>query len=118
MTSLTDLPNDAIDRIVDRMGDDLLRAKVHAKGAGRRAVEDDPNPNQAKMDKAQKEADEAVERAEREYDRSVSRLMATSKPMYAVVFPKARQLYDDWALLQYTKSFNDWALQTMHGAVN
>ena len=115
--TVADLPHDAIKCIIDRLGDDVVRAQVHAKGAGRRAFQAliSRADNKAKMDKEKEEADEAVERAERAYDRSVSRLMATCKQLHAVVYlkGKAREMYDEWCLLQHAKSLNDWALQTM-----
>ena len=117
--TVADLPHDAIKCIIDRLGDDVVRAQVHAKGAGRRAFQAGRLPlisrayYKAKMDKEKEEADEAVERAERGYDRSVSRLMATCKQLHVVVYPKAREMYDEWCSLQHAKSMNDWALQTM-----
>ena len=114
--TVADLPHDAIKCIIDRLGDDVVRAQVHAKGAGRRAFQAliSRADNKAKMDKEKEEADEAVERAERGYDRSVSRLMATCKQLHVVVYPTARKMYDEWCSLQHAKSMNDWALQTMH----
>ena len=118
--TVADLPHDAIECIIDRLGDDVVRAQVHAKGAGRRAFQAGRLPlvsrwayYKAKMDKEKEEADEALERAERAYDRSVSRLMATCKQLHVVVYPKAREMYDEWCSLQHAKSMNDWALQTM-----
>ena len=122
--TVADLPDDAIKCIIDRLGDDVVRAQVHAKGAGRRAFQTGQLPlisrayYKAKMDKEKEEADEAVERAERAYDRSVSRLMATCKQLHVVVYPKAREMYDEWCLLQHAKSLNDWALETMRNRVN
>ena len=119
--TVADLPHDAIECIIDRLGDDVVRAQVHAKGAGRRAFQAGRLPlvsrwayYKAKMDKEKEEADEALERAERAYDRSVSRLMATCKQLHVVVYPKARKMYHAWCSLQHAKSMNDWALQTMH----
>ena len=124
--TVADLPHDAIKCIIDRLGDDVVRAQVHAKGAGRRAFQAGRLPlisrayYKAKMDKEKEEADEAVERAERAYDRSVCSLMATCKQLHAVVYlkGKAREMYDEWCLLQHAKSLNDWALQTMRNRVN
>ena len=107
--------HDAIECIIDRLGDDdVVRAQVHAKGAGRRAFQAGRLPlisrayYKAKMDKEKEEAEEAVERAERAYDRSVCSLMATCKQLHVVVYPKAHEMYDEWALLQHAKSLNDW----------
>ena len=114
--TVADLPSDVINNcIVDHMGDDVRRAQVHAKGAGRRARQAGrlppfvPNAKErkAKMDKEKEEADEAVERAERAYDRSVCSLMATCKHLHVVVYPKAREMYREWCLLQHAKSLND-----------
>ena len=124
--TVADLPHDAIKCIIDRLGDDVVRAQVHAKGAGRRAFQAGGLPlisrayYKAKMDKEKEEADEALERAERAYGRSVCRLMATCKQLHAVVYlkGKAREMYDEWCLLQHAKSLNDWALQTMRNRVN
>ena len=123
--TVADLPHDAIECIIDRLGDDVVRAQVHAKGAGRRAFQAGRLPlvsrwayYKAKMDKEKEEADEALERAERAYDRSVSRLMATCKQLHVVVYPTARKMYHAWCSLQHAKSMNDWALQTMHNRVN
>ena len=120
--TVADLPHDAIKCIIDRLGDDVVRAQVHAKGAGRRAFQAliSRADNKAKMDKEKEEADEALERAERAYGRSVCRLMATCKQLHAVVYlkGKAREMYDEWCLLQHAKSLNDWALQTMRNRVN
>ena len=123
--TVADLPHDAIECIIDRLGDDVVRAQVHAKGAGRRAFQAGRLPlvsrwayYKAKMDKEKEEADEALERAERAYDRSVSRLMATCKQLHVVVYPKARKMYHAWCSLQHAKSMNDWALQTMRNRVN
>ena len=117
--------DDAIQCIIDRLGDDVVRAQVHAKGAGRRAFQAGRLPlvsrwayYKAKMDKEKEEADEAVERAERAYDRSVCSLMATCKQLHVVVYPKAREMYREWCLLQHAKSLNDWALETMHNRGN
>ena len=44
------------------------------------------------MDKEKEEADEALERAERAYDRSVSRLMATCKQLHVVVSQGAQDV--------------------------
>ena len=122
--TVADLPHDAIKCIINRLGDDVVRAQVHAKGAGRRAFQAGRLPlisrtyYKAKMDKEKEEADEALERAERAYDRSVSRLMATCKQLHVVVYPKARKMYHAWCSLQHAKSMNDWALQTMRNRVN
>jgi len=123
--TVADLPHDAIECIIDRLGDDVVRAQVHAKGAGRRAFQAGRLPlvsrwayYKAKMDKEKEEADEALERAERAYDRSVSRLMATCKQLHVVVYPKAHEMYDEWALLQHAKSMNDWFFPAMHNRVN
>ena len=118
--TVADLPHDAIECIIDRLGDDVVRAQVHAKGAGRRAFQAliSRADNKAKMDKEKEEADEAVERAERGYDRSVSRLMATCKQLHVAVYPYARKMYDEWALLQHAKSMNDWFFPALHNRVN
>ena len=123
--TIADLPHDAIKCIINRLGDDVVRAQVHAKGAGRRAFQAGRLPlvsrwayYKAKMDKEKEEADEAVERAERAYDRSVCRLMATCKQLHVAVYPYARNMYDEWALLQHAKSMNDWFFPAMHNRVN
>ena len=122
--TVADLPHDAIECIIDRLGDDVVRAQVHAKGAGRRAFQAARLPlisrayYQAKMDKEKEEADEAVERAERAYDRSVCSLMATCKQLHVAVYPYARKMYDEWALLQHAKSMNDWFFPALHNRVN
>ena len=63
--TVADLPSDVINNcIVDHMGDDVRRAQVHAKGAGRRARQAGrlppfvPNAKErkAKMDKEKEEA--------------------------------------------------------------
>ena len=116
--------HDAIPCIINRLGDDVVRAQLHAKGAGRRAFQAGRLPlisrayYKAKMDKEKEEADEAVERAERAYDRSVCSLMATCKQLHVAVHPCARKMHDEWALLQHAKSMNDWFFPALHNRVN